>query len=566
MSTKLVEEEIRRFLSSDETEVACITGKWGVGKTFTWNKHLNEAKMHNRIALKRYSYVSLFGLNSLEDFKTAIFQNIVQTSEMGEPSLATLCKNTAALTEGLGRKAAWFGRMIPGVKDYLTGFGPALFLTVQSTIICVDDIERRGTKLSVRDVMGLASELKERKNCKVFFILNDEALQDDARRDFETYYEKVVDISLNFAPTAADCARIAISTDSQSGRYLAESCVSLGISNIRVIKKIERAVRKIEPLLKGLDEDVLKQVVKTLSLLAWCVHEPIRAPSLEYLKARTPAKLFGLSKGEEIPEKEASWNALLEAYGFAFVDEFDLILLDGIQNGFFDRELVEVHVRELDRSVRAQKQGASFTEAWRAYHDSFDNNTDEVIDAIYKSFNSNVRSISPLNLGGTVSLFRGLHRDDLADEIIATYVTVHGEDRDLFDLSKYPFASNVKDLHVVQAFREKYATFKDKRDFATVLLSLNQGWNDNTLSYLSATPVEEYRKLLKNTYGTELHKLLNACLFFDSVSNASVPQKEISRRAKEALRQIGQESEINALRVKRFGIDTDDSSDQLEAQ
>jgi type II secretory pathway predicted ATPase ExeA len=43
-STELVQSEIRRFLCSPEQEVLCITGDWGVGKTYTWQKALDETK------------------------------------------------------------------------------------------------------------------------------------------------------------------------------------------------------------------------------------------------------------------------------------------------------------------------------------------------------------------------------------------------------------------------------------------------------------------------------------------------------------------------------------------
>jgi len=39
----LVKREIVRFLKSEEPEVLCIRGKWGVGKTYSWKQYLKEA-------------------------------------------------------------------------------------------------------------------------------------------------------------------------------------------------------------------------------------------------------------------------------------------------------------------------------------------------------------------------------------------------------------------------------------------------------------------------------------------------------------------------------------------
>lgn len=75
-STAIVRAEIKRFLKSPEPEVIAITGEWGVGKTYTWHTELNDARYNNQYGLDRYSYVSLFGINSLEALKFALVENL----------------------------------------------------------------------------------------------------------------------------------------------------------------------------------------------------------------------------------------------------------------------------------------------------------------------------------------------------------------------------------------------------------------------------------------------------------------------------------------------------------
>ena len=58
----LINYKIQTFLKSLLPEVIAIKGHWGVGKTFAWNKWLNDAKANGQIGLVRYSYVSLFGI------------------------------------------------------------------------------------------------------------------------------------------------------------------------------------------------------------------------------------------------------------------------------------------------------------------------------------------------------------------------------------------------------------------------------------------------------------------------------------------------------------------------
>ncbi|EBY8275686.1 NTPase, partial [Salmonella enterica subsp. enterica serovar Braenderup] len=85
MSIKLINEQIADFLTTNDPEVMAIQGDWGIGKTYSWNKVLNECKAD--LSYSRYSYVSLFGVNSLEGLKYSIFENAIQKASIGtEPS------------------------------------------------------------------------------------------------------------------------------------------------------------------------------------------------------------------------------------------------------------------------------------------------------------------------------------------------------------------------------------------------------------------------------------------------------------------------------------------------
>ena len=550
MSMKLIESEIRRFLSTTEPEAICISGHWGVGKTYAWNRFLKDVQTAKKIALPRYSYVSLFGINSLDELKYSVFENSVSSSQIGvEPSLETLQSNTKATAERFGRKSLWFVQQIPLVKNYVGGLGPVWFLSVKSTIICIDDIERRGKGLTVRDVMGLASHLKEHKSCKIVLILNDDGLEED-KKEFETYYEKVVDSTLRFAPTAQECARIALAGNTLIDQLQTANCVTLGISNIRLVKKIERAIRTIEPLLKPYDGQVLKQAAQSLTLFAWSLYERKKAPPIDYLMKHNAAQYL-LPKGEKaISENEAAWNALLEAYHFTNMDEFDLVLRDG----YFDTEAIQKHAAALDKTIKATTRNNSFSQAWRLFHDSLENNEKEVLDGIYSSFISNIQSIAPMNLDGTVRLFKELGRAEQAAEMIKTYMDAHSDDQKLFDLQNYPFTDNIRDPDVIRAFNEKFATFKDERNPAEVLLSVGQGWNSEDLSLLATLPADDYYAIFKKSDPESLPKLINNGLQFDRIENATPPMKEISRRVREALKRIAEESRINARRMAKYGI------------
>ena len=167
MSVELVRREIQRFLSTKEPEVVSISGEWGIGKTFCWKKYLAEAQKQNKIALNRYAYVSLFGVNSLDELKYSIFENTAKKEEASKDADLETFTSMIKSLESLGRKSVSILSRIPLIGPYFTSASPAAFLMVRNQIICIDDFERKGDKLKPKDVLGLISFLKEQRSCKV---------------------------------------------------------------------------------------------------------------------------------------------------------------------------------------------------------------------------------------------------------------------------------------------------------------------------------------------------------------------------------------------------------------
>ena len=116
MSAKLVKEEITKFLNRQDPEVLCIRGKWGVGKTYTWSKQLEAAQQAKAIKLPRYSYVSLFGINSLDELKFAIFENVVSLSEKLKKTNPGTLDTFISKIDDLLRKYTKAAQSMPAVR------------------------------------------------------------------------------------------------------------------------------------------------------------------------------------------------------------------------------------------------------------------------------------------------------------------------------------------------------------------------------------------------------------------------------------------------------------------
>jgi hypothetical protein len=556
MSTKIAVEEISRFLASGTPEVLCITGAWGVGKTFSWKRFLSQARIAEAIEFDRYSYVSLFGQNTIEDLRYAIFENTVAIDQIEAGPSPDSLGSALHLGEKWGRRLLQVMNLTSGGRAALTGGGRMLFLAVRNQIICFDDLERAGGGLKTKDVLGMISFLREERGCKIVLLLNDEQLEGDDAEAFKTQLEKVIDTRIAFDPTPEEAVGIGLTDDAVFRPWLREDAIKLGITNIRVIRKIQRSAARLQELLTDFDPDVLRAAVHTLTLVEWSHLRAERAPPLDYIKTFNP---FTYLVNEDLPEAPVDKvsRQLLGAYGFDSVDDLDRVIIAGIENGYFDADALREAAKVTEGQIFFQRQDNSFTAAWDLYHGSFKQNADEVLNNMTAAFQSSVQTISPLNLNGTVALFKDLGREAQAKELIAYYVTHHPGDQRFFILRHSAFGQEIKDPDVRAAFAAKAASFAVEFDPNETLrrIAETNAWTDQDVANLAMLTPQDFRAVFEVQEGPLLRDVVQAALHFGDLGAAQQEMVKIAENARTALRAIAATSPLNARRVRLYGIE-----------
>ena len=555
MLTKVVEGEIARFLASTEPEVLCIKGKWGVGKTFAWNRYVLEAKAEKRIVLPRYAFVSLYGVNTPEQLRASITENTVVREQIGEPiDLATVLNDPVGKVRALWRKMLSTLRYVPGSEEVNAIIQQLSFLSVREEIVCLDDLERKGDELRIRDILGLATFLKEQRKCKVVLILNDGAFANSEGDDFKTFFEKTVDSHIDFRPSAEECAQIAIQENGDVYKEIRTHCVTLGITNIRVIQRIKRMLRLLEPLLEKYDPIVLSDYTKYLVLLGWSKYSE-DAPAVEFLKSRRSPLYTGK---KEKSEEELRWGALLDEYGLPFFSDSAKIVLDSLERGFFDPEIVKQDAQKLHEGIEATRAEAEFNAAWRLYHRGFGDDTEELIKQLSQSFKKNMKYITPMNANSTFILLRELGEGKLASKLLREYVRIH--DAEWFDPSRLFSNEDVSDKEFRIAVDKKVLEVKDERDPKDVLIQIStqRGWEKKDIELLSHVDPDGYYKMFKDIQDAEqLSDCVKMALRFGSIQGAGDAERVITENAKAALQKIAGDSVLNKRRVGKYGITID---------
>lgn len=539
----LLREEIFRFLETDTPEVLCIRGKWGVGKTYTWETFLKETQQSTKVKLQSYSYVSLFGLDNLDRLKSSVFENVIPVADAGtDPNIETLGINIKAVAKLAA--TAWK----PGLGALADH---AAFLAINQYVVCIDDLERKGEKLRIIDVLGLTALLRERRKCKVVLILNDEELSKDDHEAFEKYSEKVIDSSLVFEPTAEEACKIALTGTTPNDDLLRKYSKQLDIANIRILKKLERLVRLIEPHLQGFDARIIGQAVNTLVLFGWAIFAK-EAKLLNYVVKERALNFYGFGE-DKLTEEQKGFEALLDAYPFGHIDDFDHVLLDGIRAGFFDIAQLIHHAKLLEENYAKQTLDTEVQKPWEAYRDSFDDNGEEVCSSLIETIHTHASMLPVSYIESAVKFLKDMNRKTAALAIVTLWIEANKDQpQSFFDQSQAAFP--VQDGDLRQAMSARVEAFRDDREPADVLFNIaeNRAWNEEDIVLLSKLTPDDYYTMFKTLRGLKLRTAGRKALELGKQGGDDPKYKAVGDNARRALQKLATESLINAQRVRKL--------------
>lgn len=549
MSKKAIEAAIAVFLKSKKSGVLCIRGRWGTGKTYTWNKTLKAAARQGDVGYDRYAYISLFGINSLNDLKTAIVERTINLTKKenlelrpNEESIAEVIKRGEELLRR-GSSAVSGALGLVGLGSLSAAASRLTLLTIKHQVVCFDDLERRGASLSIGDVLGLASHLSVERECKIVLILNDEELKNGTKEQFELYLEKVIDIAVTFQPTAKECAQIGLGEVSTYGAQIAEYMEILEITNIRIIQRIKRLVDEVLPIMADRDPRLRTEAVKTLCVLGWIEFAP-DAPSWDFVKDRLLVRASAmLSTGEEKPTHE-HWNSILDKMDFGELNEMDMELQASVRRGYFDKEELEGFIELVEKHLQNSDLDAKLNTAFRMYESTLAANENEAATAFVEAITEGVRGVQSAPLNAVVIALKALERSNDATKLIEYVLAERAGDMAFFKRPGGP----ITDDELKQALQANTPIVLDDRPLSKVLAEWLFGYGGISLLKLKEASIDELKEALKTLDGN-LDEVIGALLQREELAANG---KAIRENVYEALKALSSETRINKLRLKKY--------------
>ncbi|WP_186019065.1 P-loop NTPase fold protein [Burkholderia gladioli] len=554
MSQKHVRDVITEFIDSEAPEVLAVCGGWGVGKTFAIKSII--AQYRGTKSLKKYAYVSVFGAPSLSSIKSTIVTT--------QRTLPLKTEQVDSKRDKIGSRFSareWVNQFRDintlGFKHIVVAAEMVLASMAQDMLIVIDDVERLSKAISMRDLMGLVSELKEQHRCKVILILNNEKLNNN-REEFDEYREKVIDQNLNFTLAPSEAGELGLSNDTPLRHFTIDNIGKLEISNIRIIKKIERALKMLYPIVEKRSKLLQDQLAISICVFAAAIYERGRgfATPEEVLKYSRFARIGKIAAGTTQADSEPAWVGLLERVNFTGADDFDRGICIAMEHGYIPDSEIETAVANLDAAAHKQRLDEIFKAAWDLFHDRLDVSVNQLTNALMSAVKQSASVISTVNMNSTARLLRELGRNSEANGAIDEWITQNRATPSAFDLNHAQMFGEIDDPYL----REKCT---DEAKINRRLLPLqqaidilveNERWDDAIPATLAAATRDELKTLIKNNQGNNLNLVVTA---ISEVRGGNEENAEIRQKLREALISIAEESLVNRLRVKRWGIDLD---------
>ena len=206
----------------------------------------------------------MFGIESLSDLKTQIYSNIENHHLPIEvpkwlKSLPSIFKDTRVTQLGINAPVKLIDNL--------------LFNQVKDAIICFDDFERMSNKLDIKDVMGLANQLKLEKNCQVILILDESKAEGENKSKYAEYKEKLIDDTIMINSVEPLIQEFSQDMDEPLIELMVKFADGLEIHNFRFFQKVIKLYKKFSAELPEVVAESTKEIILIRILQGYFVHD-----------------------------------------------------------------------------------------------------------------------------------------------------------------------------------------------------------------------------------------------------------------------------------------------------
>lgn len=531
------------LIQSPDARAVALIGGWGRGKTHMWRQLIGTTPGKAR---SKYSYVSLFGANSVDDLKLAIFQKEIDAGPPPQEPNAWSNFKRKFNWRDVANSASQLDN--PWVGNLGGLYRTVSFLRVKDQLICFDDFERRGRDLDLEQVLGLITYLCEERNCSVVLILNDATMEGIA--DWNKHREKVFHAEVSYRPTTEACIDIIFGKCGSDEWFDSARNVllQLDVSNMRIMSRIKDAIAPLAERYRSASVETKSRISASLTLYSYCHNASGEgAPPVQRALRNSYERLATIANDAVRSEEEQRWDEILSKVDF-YPDALDVVVVAYVEDGYMDVAAFDSQVQRLEAALQVDSAERAFSAAWHAYHDTFEDNADQVASMFQLAFPAAASGMHAMNANSTIALMRRLGQEELADCFISQWIEPRrGARRHELSLQEAQIFGPLTDERFIEALNQAEREEACVPDLAEAMFTLakGQGGLDQALLAVSMADTDAIAQWLKQNAGQLSRSFTLTSMRYRGGAHVEVAQALI----KEALANLARQSSINAIRV-----------------
>ena len=357
-------------------------------------------------------------------------------------------------------------------------------------------------------------------------------------------------------PTPKECNTIVFGRKYKNLRI---NCELLNITNIRILKKINKMYEEIIKYKNNICQEILEQIENSLPLFMYCFYSGAEnIPDLEYVIKNLFMEDNSKLEMEE-QNRRKKWNKFINSGHYKFTDKIDIVLAQAVQQGFINKDELMKEINLRTRELDLQNKSKAFIDAMANYKYSFEGNPDEIIQNIIDTFKKNISNTTRQNLDEVVRLMHDLNKEEIASELIGLWIEAHIETISCFDLSENEYFPEVRDPEIIERFKEifnkHYIDVEKSQNRIVEKITNQEGVDESDLFILQNVPVDELVNIIKSLKSHEIKIFIKFIMICKNITDW---KHNIYEHAKSAFKIINDENELNKIRLKYWGIEFDE--------
>jgi hypothetical protein len=572
----MIQTQLKKFFDDEYSQVLLIKGHWGIGKTFIWEKFIEKYIQDKKTNYRAYSYVSLFGKVDINSVKNEIFDSSIVISKLTQDKeLYNEKLKKQEVFDIYFKNNDWkytlfswltFNKLVKyfdqkySDKLYLMGYN-----LLKHHIVCLDDIERKSEAFSIKQLMGLADELANKKSCKVVIIFNENSLVSEAEKSqFKEYREKIVDIELEYKPSFQTNFNLVFTPEIVPNYYefLEEITSKLNIKNIRVLKKIKSVLGQFWKYLDGKHEKVQQQFIHKVVIFCWsyyCVEDSISFDELNiwFSNSDWRAKyLFGgFSEDTDPPQNEKIYNFIREFN--LEVNGYEQSLIETLMTGSTNYEVFNEQIDDAQKNVEYSIVRDQVREQRSKFESSLADNKDIFLMDLNTILSEKLSWLPLYEFDWIISMLDDFGNDIETKTIIDEYFYINKESLKQSAVKEIEarFSTQINTPEIMKRYKSLIPS-NDELSLDQMLFKSVNGEMSPTsaylINYLNTVSECELFNWIKSDPEDMVRKVRFGLLYYDGNDK----YQSIADKTKMTLRKIAKESNYNQARVLSiFSID-----------